>query len=459
MSSTLWRLFNLRRDQDDPDAIDADIRAGAQPVGANLWVLFFAILIASVGLNVNSTAVIVGAMLISPLMGPILAIGYGAAVQDFKLIRQGFVALAIFTVVSLLTSALYFALSPLDQPGSELLARTTPTLWDVLIATFGGAAGMIAATRKDVNNVLPGVAIATALMPPLCTAGFGLAHGRWDMFFGASYLFLINGVFIAVSTLAISKVLRLPRRGVVDDAALRRHRVVIVVSIIAVMAPSVWLGARFVRQEVFNSGALRVVEQIRSDPEFNVIWQQVDPQARAVRLTLIGRFDEDRVKAVTKALLVQQGLGDANIEVRDAGTSRADMDSVRTQVQKDIDGALIQQLHASDVKLKELGAAVQRLQEKPAAPVMPDTLALRNEIQAQFPQVKAVALALGARVAEGGASAEDTAIVLLDVSAPLTADQQTSLQRWLVVRLAQPNVQLVAQKTASEAPASERPRR
>ena len=208
--------FNLRHDQASIEDIDASLRAGARPAGTNLWVLFFAILIASVGLNVNSTAVIIGAMLISPLMGPIVGIGYGAAIADGGLMRSSAVTLFVFTIVSLLTSMLYFWISPLDEPGSELLARTTPNLWDVLIAAFGGAAGMVAATRRSFTNIAPGVAIATALMPPLCTVGFGLAHQRWDMALGAGYLFIINGVFIAASTLLIGKLLRLPRRRELD---------------------------------------------------------------------------------------------------------------------------------------------------------------------------------------------------------------------------------------------------
>lgn len=216
MNRGIRKLFDLREDQDEPEAIDDNVRNGVRFAGTNLWVLIFAILVASVGLNVNSTAVIIGAMLISPLMGPIVGLGYAAAVNDFSLIRQSARNLGTFTGLSLITSMIYFTLSPLDVPGSELLARTTPTLWDVLIAAFGGAAGMVALTRRSISNVVPGVAIATALMPPLCTAGFGLANGRWDMFAGAFYLFLINGVFIAASTLAVSKLVKLPPVADVD---------------------------------------------------------------------------------------------------------------------------------------------------------------------------------------------------------------------------------------------------
>ena len=147
--------------------------------GATPWILIFAIFVASVGLNVNSTAVIIGAMLISPLMGPIMGAGLGVAVYDFELVKRSLTNLGVATLISILVSALYFSLTPLQQTQSELLARTSPTIWDVLIALFGGLAGIVGITRKEKSNVIPGVAIATALMPPVCTAGFGIATGQW----------------------------------------------------------------------------------------------------------------------------------------------------------------------------------------------------------------------------------------------------------------------------------------
>ena len=163
----LRKLFDLRGDMDEAADIEASIRQGVKTRGTNLWILMFAILVASIGLNVNSTAVIIGAMLISPLMGPIMGIGYGAGVDDFQLIRQSARSLGVFIFLSLLTSTLYFLLTPLTQAQSELLARTAPNLWDVLIALFGGMAGIIGVTRREKSTVIPGVAIATALMPPL----------------------------------------------------------------------------------------------------------------------------------------------------------------------------------------------------------------------------------------------------------------------------------------------------
>jgi uncharacterized hydrophobic protein (TIGR00271 family) len=434
MNTTLWRLFNLRRDQDDPATIDADIRAGTQPVGANLWVLFFAILIASVGLNVNSTAVIVGAMLVSPLMGPVLAVGYGAAIHDLKLIRQGSQTLLIFTVLSVLTSTLYFTLSPLEQVGTELLARASPTLWDVLVATFGGAAGMIAATRKDISNVLPGVAIATALMPPLCTVGFGLAHGRWEMVGGATYLFLINGVFIAAATLGISKVLRLPRLGRMDTAMVFSHRVIIVVGISAVLAPSIWLGYRLVQHEVFVNGSLRVVQALQASPQFNVVAHQIDADARTVQVTLVGGFDEARLQELALALLRQQGLADAKLVLRRAGDAPVDVNLLRSQLKQDVNNTLVEQLQMTEAKLKAMDASLtdvrqrQNLAEQASQTdqaTKVDVLRLRDEIRAQRPQVQSVSLAFGSTAQPQATTAQDMAVVVLTLNKPMTTADKT----------------------------------
>lgn len=186
--ASLRARFSLRADHATEEDIDERIRADVPLQGSKLWILVLAIFIASIGLNVNSTAVIIGAMLISPLMGPIMGIGYGIGMLDVPLIRHASKNLAIATGIAMAASAAHFWLTPLRAVNSELLARTTPTIWDVLIATCGGLAGIIAATRRAKSNVIPGVAIATALMPPLCTAGYGLAIGSWRYFLGAFYL-------------------------------------------------------------------------------------------------------------------------------------------------------------------------------------------------------------------------------------------------------------------------------
>jgi uncharacterized hydrophobic protein (TIGR00271 family) len=432
----LPRLFDLRRDQADPQQIDEAVRAGVRVAGTNLWVLFFAILTASVGLNVNSAATIIGAMLISPLMGPIIGIGYAAGVSDFGLIRQAFRNLAIFTAVSFATSALYFALSPLNEVGSELLARTSPTVWDVLIAFFGGAAGVIALTRRSISNVVPGVAIATALMPPLCTAGFGLAHGRWDMLAGALFLFVINGVFIATATLLVVKGLRLPLREDVPPAVHVRTRRIIALGLVAVLGPSVYLGWRLVQDEVFLHGARQVVSALKGDERFVVVEAVPDARGRALQLTVLADRSDPSLQANARALMDREGLSGARLDLRYASEARQQPQAAarRDDPRDDYARILSQQLRDRDSRIKTLE---ERLKGRDAA----DQLAasLQAEIRAQVPQVSAVTLAQG-RADPAAADKGSAFVVVLHTSQKLPRGDIDRLQKWLAVRLSAPEV-------------------
>ena len=206
----------LIRDLSDPNATIDGIKKDIEFRGFNLWILVFSIVIASIGLNVDSTAVVIGAMLISPLMGPIMGFGLGVGINDAATVRKSLVNIGVAAGIAILSSALYFLISPIDEAGSELFARTNPTFLDVLVALFGGLTGILAGSRKEKSNVIPGVAIATALMPPLCTAGFGLANGEWEYFFGAFYLFLINAILIATATTLVVRYLNFPKATHVD---------------------------------------------------------------------------------------------------------------------------------------------------------------------------------------------------------------------------------------------------
>ncbi|MDG1475951.1 MAG: DUF389 domain-containing protein, partial [Vicingaceae bacterium] len=203
-------LVNIRNEVDYEGSVEA-IRKDIDFKGVNVWILGASIVIASIGLNVNSTAVVIGAMLVSPLMGPIVGVGLSVGINDFKMLIQSLKSLGTAVLISVLISALYFSLTPFGEVQSELIARTRPTLLDVMVAVFGGIALIVAKTQKGtVASAIFGVAIATALMPPLCTAGYGLANGNWSFFLGAFYLFLINSVFIALSTWLIVKYLKFP---------------------------------------------------------------------------------------------------------------------------------------------------------------------------------------------------------------------------------------------------------
>ena len=215
--------FALGADAASQEEVNSNIHKGIMIRGTNLWVLIFAIFIASLGLNTNSTAVIIGAMLISPLMGPIIGMGYSMGVYDFNLLKESLRNFLFMIVVSLITSAVFFTLPLITSTQSELLARTQPTTYDILIALFGGLAGMVAQTRKDrTGTVIPGVAIATALMPPLCTVGYGLATFQFRFMLGALYLFTINSIFIALASFIVTRVMNFKMIGELEPDKLKK---------------------------------------------------------------------------------------------------------------------------------------------------------------------------------------------------------------------------------------------
>lgn len=280
--------INLQSDLQDYDTIHESIEKNIIFKGTNLWILVFAIIVASVGLNMNSTAVIIGAMLISPLMGPINGIGYSIATYNFPLFRKAIKHFSFAVIASLITSTAYFAVSPISTAHSELLSRISPTIYDVLIALFGGLAGIIAISSKNKGNVIPGVAIATALMPPLCTAGYGLATGQWNYFFGAFYLFTINTVFIAISTLVISQLLNFPIRTLVDDRQKKRVNGWITVIISLVLIPSIYFGYKLVLKEKFVANATDYVKNISVVEGNYLLKNEINPDKKSIKLVYGG---------------------------------------------------------------------------------------------------------------------------------------------------------------------------
>lgn len=229
-----FRIIDLA----DPEQTIIGIKKDIEFRGFNLWILVFSIIICSIGLNVDSAAVVIGAMLISPLMGPIMGLGLGLGTNDASTFKNALSNLSIASGIAILTSALYFLSSPLNEASSELLSRTTPTLLDVVVALFGGLAGILAGSRKEKSNVIPGVAIATALMPPLCTAGYGLANGEWNFLLGGFYLFLINTALISLATWVVVRYLRFPLLHYVEPAVERRYKRMSALLFLALLCPS-----------------------------------------------------------------------------------------------------------------------------------------------------------------------------------------------------------------------------
>ena len=437
----LQDVFNLAHDQAHPDKIDATIRTNTRVSGTNMWVLMFAIAVASIGLNVNSTAVVIGAMLISPLMGPIVGMGYGLAVGDTALIRQAVRNIMVFVAISLVTATLYFLLTPLKEAQSELLARTQPTLWDVLIAFFGGSAGIVALTRKEGGNAIPGVAIATALMPPLCTAGYGLAHGNWQYFFGASYLFAINCVFIAFSTLLFSKLLKLPRRGLVTESKRRLQSIMITVVVLAVMIPSGYMASGLVRQELFNTKANAAITAAQQQESFFVLRKVLNYKENKVGLIVNGTGNAEKIIALLEKSLNASGVKEPEVNVVYAGG----------------DGAKIEELLASrnnpvqqQNELKEQQAYIDTvLAGKTADTAGADDAAVLKELKAQYPEAEKIVVGRGlvwekaqtepvSEQPESGKNTksktgehDDIVVVSLEFKEPLPAKDRDRLQAWL----------------------------
>ena len=332
MSAWRWlrRLLDFREDKAGDVATIESLKGDVEFRGTKLWILICAILVASIGLNVNSTAVIIGAMLISPLMGPIIGFGLGFGIADLDLVRKSLRNLALTTLFSILTATIYFLLTPLDQPGSELLGRTEPSLYDVLIAFFGGAAGLIAGSSKSKGQVLPGVAIATALMPPLCTAGFGLATGNWAFFFGAIYLYIINSVFIAFATFVMVRIMRFPMKAVASgDMRKRSYRWITVIAV-CTLIPSIYLSIRLVRDSYQEQRAKQFVADHFAPPAHQVIRQsfiRADGDKRAyIDVVLIGKPLSAQTIDSIATLLPSYGLSNFDLQVHQGIDNEAPTD-------------------------------------------------------------------------------------------------------------------------------------
>ncbi len=294
----MFRQYISLADEIDTESAAIRIKNGIWFRGPNVWILAFAIVLASVGLNVNSTAVIIGAMLVSPLMGPIIGVGLSFGTSDVELLKSAAKNLLVMVVISLFASTLYFVLTPLALVNpTELLARTSPTIYDVLIAFFGGLAGILENSRKERGTVLSGVAIATALMPPLCTAGYGLAHLNFHYFFGALYLFLINSVFIALATYLMVKYLQFePAQHGRTEVSLRRKRIVTFIFILF-LVPSIWSAFRLITENNFERNASDFVENNRIVGPHSYVYDY-DVTGHSVTIAIAGEPLTDSLKNV-----------------------------------------------------------------------------------------------------------------------------------------------------------------
>lgn len=384
---SIFKKLNIRSDQEDYGIIHETVEKSIYFKSTNLWVLFFAILIACVGLNVNSTAVVIGAMLISPLMGPIIGVGYGLAIYDFRLVKNSFVNFGFAVAAGLSASTIYFSLSPLSEAHSELLSRTQPNIYDVIIALAGGFAGIIAFSSKQKGNVIPGVAIATALMPPLCTAGYGLSTGSWNYFFGAVYLFTINSVFIATATLITVRTLKYPKWEYAnEDQKKSTNRWVSVIAIVT-LAPSVYFGYVLVKQENFNLNAGNFIRNETHIEGDYLLKSEIDPAAKTIRLIYGGSLIPEPRKQEVIAKARHYNLEDAKIIIQQGFSLERDgqdltaMNVQQTEIDR-LRNELAHRMAANDSMMQVQQMGKQLLEE--LKPLFPEIMSCGTAHQVIF---------------------------------------------------------------------------
>lgn len=426
------------------------IREGVSFRGTNLLVLIMAIFIASLGLNVNSTAVIIGAMLISPLMGPIIGLGLAVGIQDFDLMKRSFRNLFMATAFSIATSALYFLISPVNEGHSELLARTSPTIYDVLIGFFGGAAGIIAIGSKTKGNVIPGVAIATALMPPLCTVGYGLATWQMNYFLGALYLFFINSVFIACATTLGVKAMEYKVTDFSNPVRAKRVRRTVYTVALLTMVPAGFMTYRMYRANAFQTACGRFVEQEFDFPATQVLSYKAKEDSRGERtltVTLMGRLlPEDSLTMALTPQLARFGIAGTQLRIIQGDNSvQVNPGEITSTMVRDIYQVTQNTINAQRQEIDSLRAVTDVIARN-------DTIGatISPEIKVLFPQVRDIAVTRGI-VSNVDTRILDTVnVALVQYRSPISRAQEEKLKEYLQARLGYSNIDIVSSTALSK---------
>lgn len=428
--------FNISYQKEDFDKVRENIEGAIYFKGTNLWILIFAIFIASLGLNVNSTAVIIGAMLISPLMGPIMGIGYSMAINDLELLRKSFFSYLFATGTGLVTSSLYFYISPLNQAHSEILARTSPNIYDVLIALFGGLAGMLASSSRLKGNVIPGVAIATALMPPLCTAGYGLSSLKFEYFFGAFYLFIINTVFIAFSTLIVTRLLKTPYKHLPKQSDEQKARNIIWVIVLITLLPSVYLGVDLVKRNKDTEAINRFIELEANFPNDYLLKKAVDVKHQKITLIFGGDVIKEEQIETLRQKLPYYGLNQFALEVKQGFASLQENNlqeskNIYTTIQeKDL---IIQSLQGKLDSIKGIEAL---------------NIQIFKELKAQYNSISSLILEPGYVVTDTLNTQKWVAVITS--KPPLEKEDKIKIDAWMKVRINAPELKLIFEHREGE---------
>lgn len=425
----LKNTLNLT-DYVDISAASENIRKNIPFRGPNVYILIVAIIIASVGLNVNSIPVIIGAMLISPLMGPITGLGLGLGTNDRELVLFSIKNLLVMVGISLLAATLYFILTPLeiDNP-TELLARTRPTIYDVFIALFGGLAGVLETARKEKGTVISGVAIATALMPPLCTVGYGIANLSWQYTIGALFLFSINCIFIAMAAYLMAKFLKFPVKTVEQHRM--RYFILSYGLVILLAATSIVTGYHVIRENNFTKLANRFVKKNQNIGKTYIYDSQVNIDSKPYVLEL--RLAGETLNEDTKEMLLRDaenyGIMRSQIVIHEDATVQVDRFN-ETEIVKNLIATNASNIQVRDDSIKVLNAqiALYKQQELPAKQ-------LAEELQVQLPSITRLTLAKGTALEQNVVMSEEQVVVVAHCSTMPSEEEKTRLYEWLKVRL------------------------
>ena len=442
-------LKNLIRfsDEIDYENASASIRKNIAFKGTNVFILACAIIIASVGLNVNSIPVIIGAMLVSPVMGPILGFGLGLGTEDNLLVKNSLKNYGVMVVISIIASALFFLLSPLSLAHpSELLARTNPTIYDVLIALFGGLAGIIETSRKDKGTVISGVAIATALMPPLCTVGYGISIWKGQIIFGALYLFLINSIFIALATFAAVKYFRFPAVEAEEGVKKRLPKNAVYIIFLLVLIPSIFSAIRMVKENKFEINVEHLVSENKAIGKGFIYDYETHYNSKTptVELFMAGEALSEVAKEKLYDHAEHYGITRNQIIFHEDATNIKENLS-ETEIIKSI-------YERSDQQIKALSDSITKLDKQlndykgRELPVE----AVSKELFAQYPDILSLSLTRGAVTNAGNPEETEQVVAIITTEKPIDAECLDRIERWLKVRLNNENVMVVDQRPQTE---------
>lgn len=441
IKSFLKNYLDLKKDKDNELETVDSIRKGVEFKGANLWILIFAIFMASLGLNVNSTAVIIGAMLISPLMGPIMGVGLSVGLNDFELMKRSLKSFLVTTAFSVSTATVFFILAPIAGSQSELLARTSPTIYDVFIALFGGLAGVVALSTKEKGNVIPGVAIATALMPPLCTAGYGLATGNLIYFLGAFYLYFINSVFISLATYIGVRLMHFQRKEFVDKTREKTVRKYIVLIVILTMCPAVYLTFGIIKSTLYEAAANRFINEQLNFENTQVLDKKINYEHKEIRVVLIGPEIPDASITIARNKLEAYQLKNSKLIVlQGMNNESVDVSSIRAMVMEDFYKNSEKRLLEQQKKIAKLEASLERYKEY-------DTMSrtLVPELKVLYPFITSISISHSLETRIDSMKTDTVTLAVLQFSKHPSEVEKKKIGAWLKARVKAKKLRLITE--------------